>query len=370
MLWKYTVREGHRGLLFADGRLVDCLMPGKHWRFTVFTKFDVELLDVEDGIVELSSAMDVERVLPAGEGIVVDVPADHAGLVTLDERPFRALAPGRYLLWQLEGVMKAVLVNLEALETEIPQRFWDYAPGRFLNVVIVRPFERALVYADGALAKVLEAGRHGLSPWNRKLQVETIDVREQEQQVIGQELVTQDKVSLRLNLIAKYRIVDAVASVESVKQLPNAIYAEMQVTARGAVAGVGVDALLERRAELSQLMTAALSERAKTWGVEVIRLDIKDVVLPGDMKVLLNQVIEAEKRAAAQVILRREEVAATRSLANTAKLLSQNPVLLRLKELEAIKDIAERIPNLTVFVGGEEMTRSLRLGAKALTEGE
>jgi hypothetical protein len=86
------------------------------------------------------------------------------------------------------------------------------------------------------------------------------------------------------------------------------------------------------------------------------------------MKLLLNQVIEAEKRAAAQVILRREETAATRSLANTAKLLQSNPVLLRLKELETLKEIAERIPNLSVFVGGEQLTRQLRLDAKRLGE--
>jgi hypothetical protein len=73
-------------------------------------------------------------------------------------------------------------------------------------------------------------------------------------------------------------------------------------------------------------------------------------------------VIEAEKRAAAQVILRREEVAATRSLANTARLLESNPVLLRLEELETLEDIVERIPQLTVVLGGDELPKHLRIG--------
>jgi regulator of protease activity HflC (stomatin/prohibitin superfamily) len=259
-------------------------------------------------------------------------------------------------------------VDLAPLRTTIPERFWALAPAQLLVETLVRPYQRALVYADGVLAAVLQAGRHGLSPWNRRIAIESVDLREQELQVVGQELITADKATLRLNLLAKFRVRDPVACNEAVDDLRNALYAEMQVIARAAVAGVTVDQLLERRAELSKAMTAELGVRAEPWGVSIVRLDIKDVVLPGDMKLLLNQVIEAEKRAAAQVILRREETAATRSLANTAKLLQSNPVLLRLKELETLKEIAERIPNLSVFVGGEQLTRQLRLDAKRLGE--
>jgi regulator of protease activity HflC (stomatin/prohibitin superfamily) len=91
----------------------------------------------------------------------------------------------------------------------------------------------------------------------------------------------------------------------------------------------------------------------------VLKLDVKDLVLPGEMKLLLNQVIEAEKKAAAQVIMRREEVASTRSMANTAQMLERNPALLRLKELEAFKEIASAIPNLTLVMGQPDLLRSL-----------
>ena len=86
---------------------------------------------------------------------------------------------------------------------------------------------------------------------------------------------------------------------------------------------------------------------------------MKDLVLLGEMKQLFNQVIEAEKKAAAQVILRREEVASTRSMANTAQMLERNPALLRLKELEAFKEIASAIPNLTLVMGPPDLLRSL-----------
>ena len=74
---------------------------------------------------------------------------------------------------------------------------------------------------------------------------------------------------------------------------------------------------------------------APALGLEVLDPGVKDLVLPGEMKVLLNRVIEAQKEAEANVILRREETAATRSMAQTAKVLGENPLLVRLKELEA-----------------------------------
>lgn len=80
-------------------------------------------------------------------------------------------------------------------------------------------------------------------------------------------------------------------------------------------------------------------------------MGVKDVILPGDMKEILNQVVEAEKVAQANVIRRREETAATRSLLNTAKLMDDNPTLLRLKELEMLEKVTEKVDRLTVFGG-------------------
>ena len=354
-----TIREGLRGLKTIDGVVTEWLRPGKHRWISLFRQIAVQLIDGSDAISRLAPG--VERVLPTDEAIPLDVPADHAALITRDGAPACVVEAGRWVLWQFAAVVQAQVVDLRPLRTTIPTAFWDLA-DRTVQEVVVRPFERALVFADGALAEVLEEGRHGLNRHNRALEVVRLDLREQELQVTGQELITKDKVTLRLNLLVKHRIVDPVAAATEVTVLRDALWAEVQLVARNTVAGVTVDELLERRAELARDMVAAVDERAKAWGVTVRRLDIKDVVLPGDMKTLLNQVIEAEKRAAAQNILRREETAATRSQANTARLLEANPVLLRLKEVEAWKEIAEKIPNLTVVVAPKDVQDRLRLG--------
>jgi regulator of protease activity HflC (stomatin/prohibitin superfamily) len=352
------INDGQRGLLVRDGRLIEVLPPGRHRRWTLFARQLVEFLDVRSGVTELGPAL--ERVLPA-EATALEVRTDEAALVTRDGVPVRVLTAGHWALWPSEGRLDVTKVDLGPLRVAMGPEFWPLAAA-LVQDVVVRPFERVLVYVDGALVDVLGQGRYGLSTWQRKLELGRYDLREQELQVGGQELVTADKVSLRLNVLLKYAVVDPVAAAQSVGDLHDALYAEVQIATRQGVAGVTVDNLLERRVELARDMVAHVAERARTWGVDIRRLELKDVILPGEMKTLLNQVIEAEKRAAAQVILRREEVAATRSLANTARLMESNPVLMRLKETEALKEIADKIGNLTVVMAPKDLQDALRLG--------
>ena len=97
-------------------------------------------------------------------------------------------------------------------------------------------------------------------------------------------------------------------------------------------------------------------------GLEVGEIALKDVILPGEMREILNRVVAAEKEAEANVIRRREETNATRSLLNTAKVMAENPVMLRLKELEALESIAGKVERLTVHNGTEGlMTDIVRL---------
>jgi regulator of protease activity HflC (stomatin/prohibitin superfamily) len=106
-------------------------------------------------------------------------------------------------------------------------------------------------------------------------------------------------------------------------------------------------------------MTRFLEEKvigkARRLGVRVERVGVKDVVLPGEMKPLLDKVIEAEKEAAANVILRRQGTAATRSLANTARLMAEQPLLLRLKELDSLEEMAATVQEVRLVVGADAM---------------
>jgi regulator of protease activity HflC (stomatin/prohibitin superfamily) len=208
-----------------------------------------------------------------------------------------------------------------------------------------------LLIADGEFVRVLEPGLHAFWKFQRALKTELVDRRVQAMEVQGQEILTRDKVSLRVNLTALWQVQDAVTARTAVTNIVDAVYKELQFALRAGVGARTLDELLGDKGALDREIGASVAERVAGQGVVVKSVGVKDVILPGEMKVILNQVVEAEKRAQANLIQRREETAATRSLLNTARLMDDNPTLLRLKELETLEKVTEKIDKLTVFGG-------------------
>jgi len=208
-----------------------------------------------------------------------------------------------------------------------------------------------LLIVDGELSATLKPGLYGFWKFNRTIKVVHVDLRLQAMEVAGQEILTKDKVSLRANLSATYQVTDPVKARSSLKDFEGFLYRELQFGLRQAIGTRTLDALLGSKGELDRVVYEHVSVKVAPHGVDVRSVGIKDLILPGEMKDILNQVVQAEKVAQANVIKRREETSATRSLLNTAKLMDDNPTLKRLKELEVLEKVSEKVDRLTVFGG-------------------
>jgi regulator of protease activity HflC (stomatin/prohibitin superfamily) len=240
------------------------------------------------------------------------------------------------------------------------------ARHRHVHVAEVADRHVGLLLVDGRLVRTLDPGLYAYWTFNRTVQVEQIDQRLQPMEVQGQEILTRDKVTIRVNLTASYRVSDPVKARSSLDRFTEYLYRELQFGLRQAVGTRTLDALLENKGQLDQSILDHVRENASAHGIEVTKTGVKDLILPGDMRELLNQVVEAEKAAQANVIKRREETAATRSLLNTAKLMDENPTLMRLKELEALEKVADKVDRLTVFGGLDGVLNdTVRIGIKA-----
>ena len=145
---------------------------------------------------------------------------------------------------------------------------------------------------------------------------------------------------MRLNAVLCYHVVDALKSVSSVEDSVQALYRETQLAVRAVIGTYDIDTLLSDKEKIADDLESAVKKRAADYGIRIVSLGIRDIILPGEMKNLLNQVIEAKKAADANLITRREETAAIRSQANTAKILENNPTLMRLRELDLLEKIA------------------------------
>lgn len=242
------------------------------------------------------------------------------------------------------------------------QNFWDYfADGREIErgVATIYEYERGLMYEQGKLLGVLEAGRYRVWPFSRR-KIKVIDVRQASIQVANQKLLTADQITVTLNVIADYEVADVAAAQHKVANFRTQLYEDAQLAVRNAVGAVTVDELLAKRSEINTQILAELRTAAERYGITVLKVGIKDVILAPKVRDLLMREVEAKRLAQAMLIGAREEVAALRALANAAQLAAAHPQLLRLRELDTVRAFAAT-PGNTVVVGvgnGLPLTRN------------
>src|SRR4029079_5209964 len=188
--------------------------------------------------------------------------------------------------------------------------------------------------------------------WRNRAAVKLVrvDRREQVLEVPGQDVLTADRGARRRAAVGVYKVLDPVGAVTAADDAKQALYREVQLAVRAPVGARTLDALLADKEALANALTEVVKGKAAGLGLDLVALGVRDVILPGEMKDLLNKVIEARTSAEAAVITRREEAAALRHQANAAKLLAENPTLQRLRELEVVEKIATA-GNLNVVLG-------------------
>jgi regulator of protease activity HflC (stomatin/prohibitin superfamily) len=186
----------------------------------------------------------------------------------------------------------------------------------------------------------------------RTIRIQKVDTRPTPLEVTAQEILTKDRVGIRVTLTAFTRVIDPEKAVLAAGDVANTVYRLVQFAIREAVATRTLDDILAARDTIDREIRAFVTARAGDLGIEIGEIGVKDVILPGDIRELLNKVVEAERVAKANLIRRQEETAATRSLLNTARLMEDNPLLLRLKELEALEKLVEKVGRIDLHTGG------------------
>ncbi len=362
---RVTVAQHERALVWKNQRFEGVLEPGRHWLGAPFTAIEVQLYDLT--VPEFEHARVDFLMKEARDTIerhfdVVELTEQQAGLVYKNGKLAGVLAPGkRQLYWKGAIDVRVVKVDLTAADMEVPAeaaRLLARAKQPLasqvadaITTIEVADTAVALLIVDGKFTRLLEPGVHVFWKFQRTLKAETIDRRVQAMEVSGQEILTRDKVSLRVNLTALWQVSDAVKARSELQNFVEFVYKELQFALREAVGARTLDELLGAKGALDREIEVSARERIEQHGIALASVGIKDVILPGEMKEIFNRVVEAEKAAQANLIKRREETAATRSLLNTARLMEENPTLLRLKELETLEKVTEKVDKLTVFGG-------------------
>lgn len=370
MIKKINVRKDQLALLSRNGDYYKVLHAGEHilpWLNTpevlLITLDGSEVPDVLADYLRRFQPDWVERYC-----LVADMSETEAGALYMDGILLEILPPStRRLYWRVEDDLTLVRMNTQQVQvqTEVmnavlqPRRKGAVKGRDAILTVQVPAWHVGVLKIDGETQALLPPGLTAYWKINHLVEAEVVDTRLQVLEVSGQEILTKDKVNLRINLAANWRYSDVLLAFSQLTKPIDHLYRELQFALREAVGTRTLDELLEDKQVIDDVVSEQVKSRMLPFGMEIASLGVKDIVLPGDMKNILAQLVEAEKSAQTNVIRRREETAATRSLLNTAKVMENNPVALRLKELETLERVAERIDNISVFGGLDQVLHGL-----------
>ena len=364
MISRIVIAQHERGLVLKDKQIHDILMPGIYWRWNFGSS--IQVLDTQNA--EIGNA-DLYKLLDSTADNDLRLKEQYLTVVELGETEL-ALVYQRKALRQVlkSGTRHVFWKHAPDLEIKLVDTKEDYRVDKSLvNILARRPGitglldqviatevgskQLGLLWVDGELVDTLSAGLHAFWKTNRSIKVEHMELRLQSLEIAGQEILTRDKVSLRINLSANYQVTDGVRARLQLKDYEDYLYRQLQFALREAVGTKTLDSLLADKEALNGELFRSVAKQVAEYGLKVSSVGVKDIILPGEMKDILNHVVQTEKAAQANVIRRREETAATRSLLNTAKLMESNPTLLRLKELETLEKVVEKVDKISVYDG-------------------
>lgn len=340
-------------LVFKNGVYKKMLKEGNYWLWFNETAVLYELNKPFVTLMELNILLQDAALAEALH--VVEVKDNAIALQFENGLLKNVLNTGQYACWK--GMIHYEFVYADISKIEITENINRSLLQHKLLVPYIRTYtvenhEKAVLFVDGKFVEILQAGTYYWWKNNIAIVVAKVDTRIQQVEINGQEILTKDKAALRINAQAQYRVADIEKAILKNKEYEKQLYVAFQFALREYIAGYSFDELLEKKDALVPFVVDQVKSKAEMLGVEVLGFGIRDIILPGDVKDIMNKVLIAEKNAQANTIMRREETASTRSLLNTAKLMEENAMLWKLKEMEYVEKIAEKISNISVNGNG------------------
>lgn len=359
---RYIIRDQEVGYLMKDGRFMRLLPSGKY-SFVKMAGYEVLKVTAMGEVKTCDIPVEVLMQDEAFRSRVVkvEIPDECIAIRFVNQAYKEVLTKQEAYYWNIfeKNTFQLADMTEPDMTQVLPRIYLDLMPSKYYKKITVKDGEVGLLYFDNHYERKLTQGSYYFWNYGREVTGKICNMKIQQLEVNGQEILTADKVSVRLNVMVNYRIVDPERLVQMTEGIGSLLYTYTQLTLREYVGRFQLDELLQQKEEISQYICRKLKEQQEAYCVEITAAGIKDIILPGEIREIMNTVLIAEKKAQANVIMRREEVASTRSLMNTARLMEENQTLYRLKEMEYLERICDKVGNITVS-GGRGVLEQLR----------
>ena len=357
---RIRINTGKIGLVFRNGNYKRVVTEGVYWLLPNEEAFQYDMTKPFHPSIDLNILLKDEQL--ASMITVIEVRDNEIALQYENGNFKNVLGPGRYAYWK--GLTDYSFIKADLSKIDITENIDLESAKRkelvpYIRVCKIDSFEKGILFVDNKMSRILEAGEYYFWKNAKEVSVSKVDLRQLQLEISGQEILTRDKASLRVNFYTQYKVVDIIKALIENKDYEKQLYILMQLALREFIGTLSLDELLEKKESISAYVLATLKDKAYNLGVEVRDCGVRDIILPGEVKEIMNQVLVAQKKAEANVIMRREETASTRSLLNTAKLMEENSMLFKLKEMEYVEKIADKINSISLS-GGNQIVDQLK----------
>ena len=348
---KYIIRDNQAGFVLKNGVFQKMITAGT-WHFSKIAGYTVVIKEM---LGELDYTEVPYQVL-SGDAVFLnatvhtEIPDGSVGFIYMNGKLTSFADKKDYVFWNVFDKYEVRIVPMTetVIGAEVTKQMLSLVPKHLYTEVSVGEGQVGLVYYDNVMQNQLSKGVYRFWNYYHVVSCCVIDMKQTELDIVGQEILTKDKIGIRMNVACMYKIRDAVEFVATISDLKGQLYPAVQLVIREIVGNYKLDEILEAKEQISGEIYEALKGKEEMFCVNFLTAGIKDIILPGEIREIMNSVLVAEKAAQANVIARREEVASTRSLLNTAKLMDENQTLYKLKELEYLEKICEKVGEISV----------------------
>lgn len=367
---KTIINENQKGLVFHNGKYEKTIGAGK---YTFLNGKTVEVLALDAPIQSVNCTLEtILADIRIQKSITSIEVADQQIALHYVNGAYRDVLyrSGKYAYWNenAEHTFQLIDVSKPEIVDTVPRYIIERLPHSLYTKIEVAEYQKALLFFNKKFEKLLDSGTYYFWSNAAKIDINIVDTRLTQVNIGGQEIMTQDKVALRINVVCSFRVTDYVKILTEIDNFDEQLHVAAQLALRDYVGRYKLDDLLANKDEMGQYVAEQLRAKQNELYLEIVDAGIKDIILPGEIRDIMNTVLIAEKKAQASVITRREEVASTRSLLNTAKLMDENQTLYKLKELEYMERICEKVGNINLNSGGDMVTQLLGMLGKKRAE--
>ncbi len=229
-----------------------------------------------------------------------------------------------------------------------------------LAVVLIRQvnqYERGVMFTIGKFSGIKEPGWRIVVPIFQSMK--KVDMRTKAVDVPQQQAITKDNISVGVNAVIYYKVMDASKAILNVEDFYYAMSQLAQTTMRNVVGEVELDELLAGREKISERIREIVDKASDEWGISVENVELKDVILPDDMERTIAKQAEAEREKRAVIIKAEGEKIAAQNMAEAARVLSESPGALHLRTLQSINDLSSDQSNTVIFAIPLEVLRAI-----------